>query len=454
MTKIPICSKATPEEIIADLKPLVDFQDGGISLDNLDKMIDEHLVPHLLKYDHPGFQSMFNAFPEEGAEFGAKIALSFNQGVTNWQVSPGGVVLEELCCKALCQLFGFSDDSDATFMYSGTYGNQEALYLALHKKAEKEGFNLAYNGIKGFDDPNKLVLITSSDAHFSIKHAARMLGLGEDCIVTIDVDKNRRIDVTKLNETLSDLKDRKDVFCVFITAGTTSTGSVDPILPIAKLCQKYDIWLHVDGAYGYAYSLVPEYKQLFQGAELADSLCWNPHKQLGIPIPNSLLFVKRWEEFGRMTMYSDYFNRKEDPEPNPGLKSIPSTRPFSALALVTSIRYQGMKKVIQRLQAPLNAIKTLYEKLESYKDIELCHKPDLGVLCFRIIPDNFPEKQLDKLQRYVYDKIMTNRERTISLTKLDNKTVLRVVAVSPSVTFNALMKTIADVRTYAKEYKK
>jgi L-2,4-diaminobutyrate decarboxylase len=452
-SNIPICSKTSPEEMIVDLTPLIDFQDDGLSLEILNEMIEDRLIPHLMKYDHPGFQSMFNDIPEEGAEFGAKIALSFNQGVTNWQVSPGGVMLEELCCKALCQLFGFSPNSDATFMYSGTYGNQEALYLALHKKAEKEGFNLAEKGIKGFNDPNKLVILTSSDAHFSIKHAARMLGLGEESIKILSVDRNRRIDINNLKKTLEELHDKKEVFFVFTTAGTTSTGSVDSTLPIAKLCQEYDIWLHVDGAYGFAYSLVPEYKHLFDGFELADSLCWNPHKQLGIPIPNSLLFVKRWEDFGRMTLFSDYFNRKEDPEPNPGLKSIPSTRPFSALALVTSLRYQGMTKVIQRLRAPLIAIKSLYENLKNVGDIELCHKPDTGILCFRIIPEGFPEEQLDKLQRYVYDRIMLERERTISLTKLDNKVVLRVVAISPVVTFEALIETISNVRALAGEYK-
>ncbi|MHA1122973.1 MAG: pyridoxal phosphate-dependent decarboxylase family protein, partial [Candidatus Heimdallarchaeota archaeon] len=353
--RIPISSNATPEEMILELNPLVDFQDKGLSLEDLNIMIEERLVPHLIKYDQPGFQSMFNAFPEEGAEFGSKIALSYNQGVTNWQVSPGGVMLEELCCKALCKLFGFSTESDATFMASGTYGNQEALYLALHKQAEKEGFNLADKGIKGFKDPNRLIVLTSNDAHFSVKHAVRMLGLGEESLRFLAVDDNRRIDVNLMKETIKELQDSKDIFCVFITAGTTSTGSVDPILPIAKICQEIGAWLHVDGAYGFPYSLVPEWKHLFSGAEFADSLCWNPHKQLGIPIPNSLLFVRRWEDFGRMTIYSDYFNRKEDPEPNPGLKSPPSTRPFSALPLVTSLRHQGMTKVIERLRAPLVA---------------------------------------------------------------------------------------------------
>lgn len=451
---IPICSKASPKEMAVDLKSLVDFQDEGLTLLALNRMIEKQLIPHLMQYDQPGFQSMFNAYPEEGAKYGATVALYFNQGVTNWQVSPGGVMLEELCCKALCKLFGFSSESDATFMASGTYGNQEALYLALHKQAEKEGFNLAEKGLKGFKDPSRLVVLTSIDAHFSVKHAVRMLGLGEESLRFLPVDSNRRISIYQMKDTIKKLQKSKDIFCVFITAGTTSTGSVDPILPIAEICQDIDAWLHVDGAYGFAYRLVPEWNYLFEGAELADSLCWNPHKQLGIPIPNSLLFVRRWEDFGRMTVYSDYFNRREDPEPNPGLKSPPSTRPFSALPLVASLRFQGITKVIERLRSPLVTIKMFFEHLKKESDIELCHQPYLGILCFRIVPDGFQEKELDNLQRYVFDRIMVERERTISLTKLDDKVVLRVVAISPVVTTDVLMKTILRVRALAKEYEK
>jgi hypothetical protein len=90
---IPIYSGASPEQVAADLNPLVDFQDEGLSLDVLDALLKERLFPHLMRYDQPQFQSMFNAFPEKGAELGAKIALTYNQGVTNWQVSPGGAML-------------------------------------------------------------------------------------------------------------------------------------------------------------------------------------------------------------------------------------------------------------------------------------------------------------------------------------------------------------------------
>jgi glutamate/tyrosine decarboxylase-like PLP-dependent enzyme len=447
-----IYSGASPEQVRADLEPLIDFREEGLPLEKLYELIGERLIPHLMRYDQPEFQSMFNAFPEEGAEFGAQIALTYNQGVTNWQVSPGGAVLEELCCQALCRLFGLAPTSDATFMYSGTYANQQALYLALHRKAEVHGFDFAEKGLQGFSDPGRLVVLTSCDAHFSVRHAIRTLGLGERGLVTLDVDKNRRIDVERIEETLDQLGETKDIICVVATAGTTSTGSVDPIFSISKICEKTGSWLHVDGAYGLAYSLVPKWKAMFSGIEYADSVSWDPHKQLGVPIPNSVFFVRRREDFERMALHSDYFNREEGAEPNPGLKSPPSTRPLSALALVTSPRFQGMTGVVQRLQAPLTAIQGLADYLKNEADFELCHQPDTGILCFRIVPEGFPEKQLDQLQQYIYDRITAGGKRSISLTKLDNKSVLRLVAISPVVTEGALMETISHVRALANEY--
>jgi glutamate/tyrosine decarboxylase-like PLP-dependent enzyme len=281
-----------------------------------------------------------------------------------------------------------------------------------------------------------------------------MLGLGERSLVTLAVDENRRIDVARMEETLDQLGETMDVFCIVATAGTTSTGSVDPVFPISRISERIGSWLHVDGAYGLAYSLVPRWKPLFSGIESADSVSWDPHKQLGVPIPNSVLFVRRQEDFERMALHSDYFNREEGAEPNPGLKSPPSTRPLSALSLVTSLRYQGMAGVTRRLQSPLRTIKGLARYLGNEADFELCHQPDTGILCFRIVPEGFPEKQLDRLQQYIYDEIMAGGRRSISLTKLDDRIVLRLVAISPEVTEQALMETISHVRALADEYQK
>ncbi|MFW9991710.1 MAG: pyridoxal phosphate-dependent decarboxylase family protein [Candidatus Odinarchaeota archaeon] len=448
-----IYSGASPEKVRNDLAPLLDFQDEGMPLNRLEELINQRLIPHLLNYDHPAFQSLYNFFPEKGAKFGADLALTYNQGVTNWIVSPGAVMLEELCCKALCRLFGLSTlTADATFMYCGTYANQTALYLALHWTAEQHGFDFGENGIQGFNDPKRLVAVTSHESHFSLKHALRIMGLGDKSLVSVPVDENRRVNISRLKAILTELKEKRDIFCVVITAGTTSTGSVDPIIPVAEICNNLGLWLHVDAAYGLSYSLVPEYQHLFEGIALADSITWDPHKNFGVPIPNSILFVRRREDFRRMALYGDYFNREDDLEPNPGLKSPPSTRPCMALPLVTSIRHLGMKKLIQRLRAPLDAIKTAYENLKNDDEIELCHQPDLGILCFRVTPKNMPEGQLNQLQQFIYNRIKAGGKRSISLTKLDNKTVLRLVAINLNVTDQAIMENISYMKALANKY--
>jgi glutamate/tyrosine decarboxylase-like PLP-dependent enzyme len=149
-------SGASPEEVTADLKALVDFQEEGLPMDSLRALVDESLIPHLRRYDLPSFHALFNAAPEEGAAYGGQVALEWNQGVTNWQVSPGGAVLEELCCQKLCRLFGLIPKADATVLYCGTYANQQALYMALHCWGEQEGVSLSDEGLQGLADPSRL----------------------------------------------------------------------------------------------------------------------------------------------------------------------------------------------------------------------------------------------------------------------------------------------------------
>ncbi len=439
-------SGASPEEVQQDLLPLVDFQDTGQSLADIKRLLEDNLLPHLMRYDHAGFQSMYNGIPEQGAALGAQFALTHNQGVTNWQVSPGGAMLEELCCKSLCRLFGLSAQADATFMYSGTYANQEALYLAIHKKAELEGFDFGKQGMSGFRDPSRLAILTSSDAHFSIKQSARMLGLGDQNLVTLHVGANRQIDPKQLQKTLAELKATREICCIVATAGTTSTGAIDSVEPLLEAARQCEAWLHLDGAYGFSFKLLPEYKSQFQGIDKVDSITWDPHKQLGIPIPNSVLFVNNKQDFARIALFSHYFNRKASSEPNPGIKSPPSTRPMSALPLATSLLHQGMDEVLQKLRAPLQNIKSLHAYLMAQDDFRCWHEPDTGVLCFQYQPSHVPEIQRNDLQTFIYEAILSEGKRSISVTQLDDAVVLRILVMSPHIGYDDLMETVTDIR--------
>lgn len=443
-----IHSGATPEAIARELAPLVEFGDEGLPLEEVGRLIDERLVPHLADYGLASFHSFFNTPPEVGAELGAAVALRHNQGVTNWQVSPGGAVLEEMCGEALCRLFGFPETAAATFMYCGTYANQQALYTALHRKAEDCGFDLAEKGIRGFRKPERLAVAVSEQAHFSVRHAVRMLGLGEESLIRIPVDGRQRMNVEALEEVLSNKRVREDLFAVVATTGTTSTGAVDPAGAVVDLCEGTQTWVHADGAYGLAYALVPEFAHLFEGFERADSVSWDPHKQLGVPIPSSVLFVKRREDFRRMAIYGEYFNRADDPRPNPGLKSAPSTRPMSALALVASIKHQGLAGVRERLRAPLLAITGFAEALADAPDVEVCHIPDTGILCVRLVPEGVADERLDALQLEIYDRMLASGERSVSITRINGRAALRFVAVSPAVTTASLLESVAAARKW------
>ena len=442
-----ICSGATPRQIEEDLKPLLDFQKQGLSMEELRTLIEDRLVPHLVKYDHPGFHSLYNFVPEETAAMGARIALTYNQGVTNWQVSPGGVMVEELCCRALCRMFGLSPGADATFMYSGSYASQQAGFMALHGGAERRGFDLAQDGLPGIPEPGRFVVLASEEAHFSLRQAVRMLGLGEKALVSVPADGKRRLDIQSLEKTISALRGSKDIFCIVVTAGTASTGSIDPIRPIVELAKDVGAWVHVDGAYGFAYRMLAEYESVFAGVELADSVTWDPHKQFGVPIPSSILFARRGEDFQRMALFSGYFNREGETVPNPGLKSAPSTRPFSALPLVTTLRCQGMEKAMERLRTPLTAVRAFVDALQAEEDIELMLEPDLGIACLRLTPRGIGKDLLDPLQQYLYERTMAEGKRSISMTSIGGKTVLRFLVVSPTVSSETLMETIAYLRT-------
>ncbi len=183
-----------------------------------------------------------------------------------------------------------------------------------------------------------------------------------------------------------------------------------------------------------------------------DSITWDPHKTLGVVIPNSLLFLKRKDDFRRHSIFGDYFNREDDLEPNPGLKSPPTTRPLSALPLVTSIRYIGIDGLSKRLNDNLITIQTVYNELKKDNEIEVCHKPDLGVLCIRIIPENIPKSHLDQLQRFIFEEIKREGKFSISTTKIDNKAVIRLVVLNEAVNVKSILETIQHIKMIATHY--
>jgi L-2,4-diaminobutyrate decarboxylase len=325
--------------------------------------------------------------------------------------------------------------------------------MALHHWAGKRGFDLSVAGLAGFDDPSRLTVLVSEDAHFSVRQAVRFLGLGDDAMMEVKTDENRRLDVSALREVARECRGDREVFCVVATAGTTPTGAVDPVEDIAPVVEEEGAWLHVDGAYGLAYRLVPEWASLFRGLDRAHTVAWDPHKQMGVPIPTSILFAQTRDLFRPLALFSHYWNRADSEGPNPGLKSIPSTRPMVALPLVASIRHQGLRKLRDRLRSPLEAIRGFYDRLLHAPDVELLHVPDTGILCFRVLQRSMSPEEVNRLQEQIYRTLQRRGKRMISVTRLGEKVALRAVAVTPAVTTDALLATLLEAQQIAGSFR-
>jgi len=155
-----------------------------------------------------------------------------------------------------------------------------------------------------------------------------------------------------------------------------------------------------------------------------------------------------------MAVHAAYFNRDDEREPNPGLKSPPSTRPMSALPLVTSILHLGLRQLRERLAKPLQEILKLHRYCQELPGIEVCHTPDTGILCFRFLPDQNPlsSGETDDLQRSIHASIQSAGERSISITSLNGRPVLRLLATSPVVTSEALKESVGDILQVGSEH--
>ena len=176
------------------------------------------------------------------------------------------------------------------------------------------------------------------------------------------------------------------------------------------------------------------------------------YKQFGVPIPSSLLFLKDGNNFRRMAIYSDYFNREDEQEPNPGLKSPPSTRPLSALPVVTAIRHQGLTGLKKRLRKPLETVSACVKYIRTQQDLELMLTPDLGIFCVRLVPPGLPEAKLNALQKYLYERVIIERERSVSMTHVNGKAALRFLILTPEQQVNEIINTFDYLRQLALQF--
>src|SRR6184192_2922865 len=258
--------------------------------------IDRDIVPGMVHWSHPMFLGYFGWTTTAPAILGEIITAPLNVNAMTWRTCPAATELETLIVDWIRQWMHLPQEFGGVVYDTASVGVMHALAVAREEAAP----SVRKRGLVGAGAP-LFRIYASEQAHSSAEKAAISLGLGEENVRRVRTDTNFCMDPGALREMIArDIRDNFKPLAVIATVGTTSTASVDPVPEIAKICRENKMWLHIDGAYGGGFAMLPEFEWLTEGWNEADSIIINPHKTLYVPLDFSVLYVRDLERLRRV----------------------------------------------------------------------------------------------------------------------------------------------------------
>ena len=436
----PILAKCT-ESPIVNLVP-ADTLNGKLSaelpnkaapLDAVLQEMESVVVAHARRNAHPGFYGYIAGPGLPTDPMAHAFVGALNQNVIGYPGAPGATVLEQTVIGWLRQLAGLPDSAEGAIVSGGSVANLSALTVALYSAI---GYEYIQAGLARYTEA-KPVIVVAQTTHFCIQRAAVMLGLGADQVVVVEHDQNFRIRPDSLEKALQRCPDNGlKPICVVASAGTTVTGSIDPLNAIADICERHGIWLHVDAAYGGAGLWSPELRPRFNGIERADSVCMDLHKWFYLAFDGSVLLFRQ-PELARHVYYirSDYvqFPKEGTPEEYMFFHFSPElSRRFRGLPAYIAFRYYGGETIGRNIYHNHECAAYLARLVEQDPDLELICEPDLSICCFRYSPAHLRAEPttVDQLNVEIRKRLQEGGDFLLSPTDVENKPVLRVCIVS------------------------
>jgi len=384
--------------------------------------IDRLIVPGMVHWSHPMFLGYFG-WPQTAPGILGEIATApLNVNAMTWRTSPAATELETLVVDWVRQWMGLPKEFGGVVYDTASVGIMHALAVAREEAAP----STRKLGLSGRNLP-RFRIYTSDQAHSSVEKAAIALGLGEENVQRVPSDAEFRLDVAALRAMLErDIAEKFKPLAAVATVGTTSTASVDPVADIAKVCREHKIWLHVDGAYGGGFAILPEYQWLVQGWSDADSIVINPHKTLFVPLDFSILYVRDLERLRRVfTLVPEYLRADTiEAEKNYMDYGIQLGRRFRALKAWVIWRSLGRVGMADRLRDQMRLANMLADWIKGDKRFELASPVVLPVVCFRFVAGD--KSKIDILNSEIVERINASGRAYLNQTKMRGRTVMRI----------------------------
>jgi len=415
----------------------VTITEEGIGGEKAFQLFKDILVKATVPVDHPRHLAFVPAAPTRAATLFDLVTSASSIHGAYWMTGAGGIYCENQAMKWLVSLTGLPSTSFGVFTSGGTAANLSAMIAGREYWRSLKEEHKAY----------KALLITSSGAHSSIKSMAKVIDAD---IIVVDDDKDDRLTGEFLAKKIKSLSviDRKRLFAVIATGGTTNAGIIDELDTVAEVCEKEHLWFHVDAAYGGGALAAPSVRHLFNGIEKADSVTIDPHKWLFSPYDCGAVIYKNLEyaknAHSQKGSYLDIFKDEGAQGFNPADYQIQLTRRLRGLPLWFSLATHGTKTYQNAIERGLELAQFAGKTIESMSHVDLVREPGLSCVLFerkKWSPEDY--------RNWTYD----NHKRGFALVtptkwKINGKlqTISRFCFINPDTTEDDIIKILESMK--------
>jgi aromatic-L-amino-acid/L-tryptophan decarboxylase len=394
----------------------------------------QRLFAHSLFNGHPRFFGYITAPPAPIGILGDFLAAAVNPNVGAWTLSPAATEIESQTIRWIAELIGYPVGCGGLLVSGGNMANFVCFLAA---RTAKAGWDVRKYGIAEHSG-RKLRAYCSGETHTWIQKAADLGGLGTDSIRWIATDSKSRMDVSALRSQIEADTAAGDVpFLVVGTAGSVSTGAVDPLPEISALCKEYGLWFHVDGAYGGFAAAVAHVHDDLQGLSQADSVAVDPHKWLYAPLEAGCALVRDPEMLRAAFAYHPPYYHFNERATNYVDYGPQNSRGFRALKVWLALRQVGAEGYRKMISDDICLSQAMAQAISRHPELELMTQ-DLSITTFRYVPSDLrvslrdPEVELhlDALNRELVDRLQRGGETFISNAVVGGNYVLRACIVN------------------------
>ncbi|KAJ2984304.1 hypothetical protein NQ176_g45 [Zarea fungicola] len=400
------------------------------------------IFDYRLRMDHPRFYSFIPAAVSPYSVIGETVSSAFNAFAGSRLQSSGPSCIEQGLIQWLAAKAGLPPTAGGLTVSGGSMANFTAMVLARDKHLPRDQW---LNGVAYISD----------QTHSSVAKGLRILGFDATQIQIIPTDERFRMKVRELEDQIRrDRNAGRYPFVVIASTGTTNTGSIDPLHEIVEICNRENLWVHVDGAYGASALLSKDRPNLLDGVGGVDSISWDAHKWLFQTYACGILLVREKQHLiDSFATGAEYIRDAEevDDVPNFWNFGLELTRPARAMKLWFTLRVLGVDTFGRAIDHGINMAEYAEKQVRLQPDWQIISSASLAVITFRYAPAGLSEKELDVLNTKISQTVIASNVAGILTTILRGRVVLRICSLHPLTDETMMQKVILDMDEVARQ---